>query len=260
MATLQARAAPICVELPYVLTPGGVEDYVAETAADPPEVFTLTVDFKELDPELRRRAYPIYKHLNPQLDPDEIPFDDPPPVQERYPKLARYSAEPHVVIAAWEAFLADRRDAAKRLMDKYRDQQAVLEGKRVAFRIEMDRWIRERGSERLRLGLQRNYKIASAYVRERAETEFPSFVPDTAGRARWEERASPSLRALKLETVALDRQRELSTAYPIRVVWLTKDVDGREAKREAVVVSEYLHLYSLVGDVDTFVDPDEIPF
>ena len=67
MATLSPRdAAPIRLELPYSLSRRGVEDYVAEKAADPPDRFTLDIEFTELDKELRRRAFKIYENAIPK--------------------------------------------------------------------------------------------------------------------------------------------------------------------------------------------------
>ena len=128
--------------------------------------------------------------------------------------------------------------------------------------MEMGNWIRAKGSEQLKLGLDRGYKIATTYLRERAAAEFPGFEVDTGGKAKWQERANPSLKALKREGEALEAQRKMGTNYKIRIVWLIREMNGADAKkREVVVVPEYLQLYALLAEVEpgTF-DPDEIPF
>lgn len=251
---------PIVLRLPYALTRKGIEDYVADKAADPPDRFTLQINFADLDKELRRRAFKLYERLE-KAEP-EIPAGVDDMDWRSCPEVDAYTEEPVTVIEAWEGLCADRDAKAAKAAEAYRINQAVLEGKRSSFRVEMARWIREQGSEQLRLGLERSYKIATAYVRERASLEFPGFVVDANGRARWQERANPSLKALKLESGALACQTKIGSSYKIRISWLVKEMSGADAKkREVIVVPEYLHLYTLLADVEApKFDPDEIPF
>ena len=260
MATLTPREAdPIRLELAYTLSRRGIEDYVAERAADPPERFALEIDFAELDKDLRRRAYKIYERIakfDPEIPPDlELKWPE-------CPELDAQTEDPAAVIAAWEAFYAARSAAYEKVAEEYRLKQAILDGKRSWFRVDMPRWIREHGSEQLKLGLERDYRITTSYVRERAAVEFPGFEMDANGKAKWQERANPTLKALKVETEALACQGKIGSTYKIRIVWLVKEMSGAEAKkREVIVVPEYLQLYTLIAEVDKpKFDPDEIPF
>ncbi len=260
MATMSADIPdPIRLELSYGLTQRGIEDFVAEKAADPPERFTLEIDFSELDKDLRRRAYKIYERQT-KFDPEIPPLVEL--LWPKFPALDAYTDDPATVIAAWEAYYVARTAAWEKAEEDARLKTSILQGKRVAFEIEMGHWIRAKGSEQLKLGLDRGYKIATTYLRERAAIEFPGFSVDTGGKAKWQERANPTLKALKREGEALESQLAMGTSYKIRIVWLVKEMNSSDAKkREVIVVPEYLQLYTLISEIGegTF-DPDEIPF
>ncbi len=266
MATLKHAYPPelIQLELKYALSEHGIEEHIASTGEQPSPLLILEVPLSELTPALRRRAAALRPHiLEFEEELEETPFTDETPPHELYPVLDKQTQDPAEVIAAWEGFAAARSAMRRQAAEKKAQEEALLEGRREAFRLQMARWIEEHGSERLKLGLQRGYKISGAYVRERAEAEFPGFTVDINAKAWWRERVSPTLEALQVETLALGYQQKISSTYKIRIVWLTRDDRGQEAKREVVVVPAYLTFYNLIGELalaKTAFDPDEIPF
>ena len=69
------------------------------------------------------------------------------------------------------------------------------------FDAEMRRWAFDRGSERLRLGIEDGYRMNSRYLTERLSAEAPGFyaLPASAVKETWSRRtASPSEPALRL--------------------------------------------------------------
>lgn len=261
MSTSLRAREPLRFDLHYVLTPSGIDKFVAQNASEPPESFQVSVDLSLLDADLRKRAFHVYQRLEQQrlAQEDDAMWETLPPAHERFPQLPTETTDPEVVVTAWEGRFAGFDAAVAKEAERTRIEQAVVEGKRAAFRGEMARWIREQGSERLKLALERDYKIHTLYVRERAAQEFPGFILDPNSKSRWRERTNPSLGALKLERFALACQARISTLYKIRVVWLLKDEAGEDAKREAVAVPEYLGFYTLLADPTEHTGGDEIP-
>lgn len=267
MAKLKPSAPePIQFELRYVLSPEGRENYVADTGGSPPPFFALDVALPELNRDLRRRGYKVWIRSLPTEEEAEReargegPPDDFFSADELYPALDEPTDNPEAVIAAWEAWNSevDRRVAeeAERKGQHERDERVHRE----VFRLEMASWIAAHGSDRLKTAFERGYKVATSYVRERAEREFPGFEVDTQAKARWDERANPSEMALALETRTLEHAARVDRVYEVHIAWLIKDLASRvltgKEKREVVVVTGYLHFYNLLAEVD----PDWTPF
>lgn len=99
--------------------------------------------------------------------------------------------------------------------------------KKAAAELEADRaaWIKQHGSERLKLMLANGYELRQTYESERGEAELPGFTIDAeGGRFDWKERGNPSLDALREE-------RALSRKYGkdrVEIVWVTNEEDGNE--------------------------------
>jgi len=97
--------------------------------------------------------------------------------------------------------------------------------KKAAAELEADRaaWIKQHGSERLKLMLANGYELRQTYESERGEAELPGFTIDAeGGRFDWKERGNPSLDALREE-------RALAQKYGrVEIVWVTNEEDGND--------------------------------
>jgi len=100
----------------------------------------------------------------------------------------------------------EERDAAKKA------EQKRIEDERAA-------WIHQYGSERLKLMAKSNYELRQTYEIERGAIEIPDAEIDANGdKFRWNERANPSLEALKMnEELAVNQK------YEVGIVWVTDD-------------------------------------
>lgn len=256
--------APLGIELRYTLSSKGIDDHLIETGEFPSAVYVFRADLSELPRGLRPRALALHRRLNPPkkpvppgaFDPDELADDWFSP-EELYPQLDEPTDDAETIVAAWEKF-HELRDAEAQKRQREADlKKAIEEGSLLRFRMEMAAWIREHGSERLKLAQDRGYKVSGAYVRERAAMEFPRFQVDTTQRAKWTERTNPSDQALALETEALNRADQFGFYSP-RIVWLVRDLDARPlppaSRREVIVIPEYLGMpnYTLIGEVEPF--------
>jgi hypothetical protein len=116
--------------------------------------------------------------------------------------------------------------------------------------------VREHGSRRLKLSVERRYKSTGTYVRERANQEFPGFLADVSADAKWKARNNPSEDALELEQTTLERVKGLDLDLDVEIVWLTDppadywEEHAAFNESEAVTVRGYLGRYDLVQLVD----------
>lgn len=83
-------------------------------------------------------------------------------------------------------------------------------------------WIKENGSERLKLCLELGYECKRLYINERVESEFPDYELDFDDNASWKERVSPSMEALK------EVKKLIDLGYDAEIVWLTESVHGSD--------------------------------
>jgi len=103
--------------------------------------------------------------------------------------------------------------------------------KKAAAKLEADRaaWIKQHGSERLKLMMANGYELRQTYESERGDAELPGFTIDAeGGRFDWKERGNPSLDALREE-------RALSRKYGqdrVEIVWVTNEDDGEDDGNE----------------------------
>ncbi len=256
-----ARPARIVLTLPYRLSPGGVEHYVATTGMEPPLKFRVELDLTKLPLDLRARA----AALRSQLPPPSLEDLSLAPLSG-IPYLDEATNEPAVLIGAWEAHLEKKRKEREAAAAAQRQREAKAAEESRMFKAQMSTWITDHGSDALRTANLRGYNVVSSYLRERVAIDFPGFVIDAQRKAKWEERANPSKAALSFETDALDRANRCVPRPTVRVVWLTRAIDGTDYKpfirfagngpqpREAVIVAGYLGRYVLVRDVA----PDEV--
>jgi len=150
-------------------------------------------------------------------------------------------AEPEKLLEAIEAWLSTRFPGVSN----------------EAFEDEMRRWAAARGSERLRMAIERGYKANALYARERAAAEFPRFWVHTGTSDLWKERTDPSLQGLRMaEVVESSLAGAPSDRLDVRVVWLVdapRDLDEWLDRQgdvflpaEAIVVRPYLGRYHLI--------------
>lgn len=88
------------------------------------------------------------------------------------------------------------------------------QARRAGFDREMLRWIDDKGSDRLKMGIEDGFEMTPAYLEERLWTEFPGCIarPWAPGdKPWWKERSSPSDTALKLRRKVQERLAEYAS-------------------------------------------------
>jgi len=250
-------SAPVVLTFSYRLSPRGEDRYVASKGTEPPTRPFVRANLAELPPDLRARAAALRKHLPP------IPSEDSPLslLGVTVPFLDESTDDPAVVIGAWEALLRKQQEERDATAAAQRAREARAAEESRQFKEQMKWWVTDNGSEALRTAHARGYNVVGLYLRERVAKEFPGFELDTQKKAKWEDRANPSAAALNLETETLARASQTVPRGQVRIVWLTRGIDGTNYKplvrlggsgpqpREAVLVQGYLGRYALVRDV-----------
>lgn len=95
--------------------------------------------------------------------------------------------------------------------------------------------------------LEMDIKANKEYVIERAKMEHPGYKVDYSDDANWEERVSPTVKAI-------EELKELkSKGIVCNIVWLTRPIDNDRCDYdydfescEAIVIREYLGSYDLI--------------
>ena len=156
---------------------------------------------------------------------------------------------------AWDALHAAWQEAyAQVVAARERAAQAAAQAAQAAQerrRAEMTAWIAAHGSDRLRALLEDGYPVRSLYAWERTAREFPGFVPDIDGRARW--------RALgDVDDAPTDAQIALARRVGGRVALLMYTTRGYPCGKPAVVIDDPVIGAPLIeAAVDTRDDDDE---
>lgn len=195
------------------------------------------------DADLRRRlrvAYERYMAVDP------------------YPELPRPEDDPTRFLAALEPWL-----------DEAEAEQAADAESSSAFNAEMKSWIKEHGSQRLKLASKGDYRSNRSYAVERATQEMPGFWVDSAEDCEWGERVDPTEEMLVLEASVRRHLKGVGPELETRIVWLTDTPRALDQKiealelefeaQEALVVPEYLGRYLLVMPSDEALrrDPED---
>lgn len=134
------------------------------------------------------------------------------------------------------------------------------------FESDMEVWIEEYGSGRLRLARERGYKVTSSYAKERAARELPEAWIDTADRATWRERVDPTFDALKDETLVEKWMEQRGLPYSVQIVWLVEPPSSMAEildrgtddepfgvefeQQEALLIAGYLDRYNAFLPID----------
>lgn len=223
---------PVSLSFRFKVDEAWIEEQIVATGKRPASIHELEIPLVEVDkPTLRRRllhAERLLKALATTL-----------------PILPRPETDPKRFVEAVESWLAEA--SRPPTADEFGD--------------EMRAWVDEHGSERLRMAVERGYKVNATYARERAALEFPGFWVDTSGAAKWRDRTDPSLRALELETAtAHESNANHVSGVQIFIVWLIEPptdlarwLDERDEvfdSGESLVVLNYLGRYTLVRPID----------
>jgi hypothetical protein len=149
--------------------------------------------------------------------------------------------------AAWDALSAAWKAAYNQVVAERDAQARAAQERRLA---EMNAWIAQHGSDRLRALLADGYPVWRAYVRERVAREFPEFAPDLAGAARWRELGDH-------DDLPTDAQIALARRTGGRAVLLLRDHHGHDRNAVAVVVSESAIGLPLIEAAAAARDEDE---
>jgi hypothetical protein len=149
--------------------------------------------------------------------------------------------------AAWDALSAAWKAAYNQVVAERDAQARAAQERRLA---EMNAWIAQHGSDRLRALLADGYPVWRAYVRERVAREFPEFAPDLAGAARWSELGDH-------DDLPTDAQIALARRTGGRAVLLLRDHHGHDRNAVAVVVSESAIGLPLIEAAAAARDEDE---
>jgi hypothetical protein len=149
--------------------------------------------------------------------------------------------------AAWDALSAAWKAAYNQVVAERDAQARTAQERRLA---EMNAWIAQHGSDRLRALLADGYPVWRAYVRERVAREFPEFAPDLAGAARWSELCDH-------DDLPTDAQIALARRTGGRAVLLLRDHHGHDRNAVAVVVSESAIGLPLIEAAAAARDEDE---
>lgn len=203
-----------------------IEEQIIATGRRPATVYRIDFDLSEIESsDLRRRLYAAARACQGLLE--TITLDRP-------------EADPEAFARAIESWL-------------------MLTGRGLSpdqFAAEMQAWISEYGSARLRTAAARGYKVNATYARERAAIEYPKFWVHTGQEAIWTERTDPSDWALRVERTTLTQVRDSGRQLDVRIVWLRQppadlaahldDVGEVFESIEAIVIRPYLGRYTLV--------------
>lgn len=275
MAEVVTRRVNVTVK--YRLSDEYIQQVVVGTGQAPEETQSITGHLDELPEDLRGRLIDSYRGAAILLQADRARvtyWSDGKYVDAKLPVAAEPFGRIEDAVAwyldAYQPAYTEARNgelAAERLRReklaaedeerrRFREQARAREREREQrWQEEMQSWIDQHGSDRLRLAHERGYQVRGLYVRERAEVEFPGYTPDLDDRAEWEERVAPTEEALALETQAIDLAK--ANGLPgerASIVWLTKpprDLESLDFRPcEAVVIRGYLGRYDLVKIVE----------
>jgi hypothetical protein len=245
MATLLAARQPTAVRitLPFEVSNGLIRDELETTGRRIARRHTLSFTLEELPPDSRSRALDVsaaHRTFGEGTLPRVATLD-----------LDDALANVDRVLTAWETLTAELTTSRAKATARENDQRKAA----LAFRADMEVWVAQYGSERLRVATARGYKMNGTYLRERAAVELPGFLVDAAGDARWEERTNPSAQALHLETEAIAMARRSTPAGEqvlVEIVWLTKPPADHVPTGPEFVSVEAVSIRGWLGRYDLF--------
>lgn len=236
----------------YELAKEFIEAALDSQGVEVPRFWTISFQLLDLpNRDLRRRARTVA----------ELYWNTP-----GYPVLDRPTDDPAEFVEASERWI---RSAEEKQAEPNSGERAEAHGAEE-FANEMDTWVRQFGSGRLRRALDRGYKVNRLYAQERVRREYPKFWLDTSGDAKWRERTDPTERALDLEDAAREEVASRGGQMETRIIWLSYpppelasrwDMPELEWQaQEAIILQPYLGRYRLFLPVepDLWKSEDEI--
>ncbi len=220
----------VVIEFEYELSDDSINDVIDQVGVRPPKRWRIAFNLANdvATPEARRelrQASEIYQAA---------------PGIPTLPRVVKGADEFLQLIQPW---LEARRGPA-------------LEAKAEASRFdrEKEEWVAQYGSDRLRLALQRGYKINRTYALERAAHDIPGAWIDTADTADLRERTDPSMRALEFEEQVNDFFQRRGIDAEGVIMWVAEGPRSDDqlllVDEEAVVVRNYLGRYTAIIPVD----------
>ncbi|HOL44496.1 MAG TPA: hypothetical protein PK659_09610 [Methanothrix sp.] len=196
-----------------------------------PVLNTRKVSLESLVSEVARRDMVVSVDADPLLDMLRQWVKQSEELRKEFKKLDTEYKEQ--IKKAREELEALARERAEQIACEEAERARLEE----AFRKEMDRWILENGSERLRKGRAHGYKCKRLYLEERGQAEHGEdyiLVRDRRTEYRAyeiRERSCPSLEAIEEM-----EQQGLHPQAIVRVVWANERDEWRSGGREAVCV------------------------
>jgi hypothetical protein len=242
----QGRERVLEHEYRYSVADEWIERKIDETGIEPPKTWRIEFQLRELrDADVRRRARRLREMWS------SIPGDM---------VLSEPTEDPEEFLDLLEAWIDERAEDVPPV-GTVESKEVRRRMKLADFDLDMDHWIDEQGSERLKIARSRNYKITSSYAKERAREELPECWVDTAGKAISRERVDPSMRALRVETKFREWIESKDLGLGTRIVWLVKpppsmaeffeyededlfDPESGFQQQEALLISDYLGKYN----------------
>jgi hypothetical protein len=245
-------ARVVAHEYHYSVSEEWIQEKIDEEGIERQRFWQIAFELRDLQgADARRKARDLREKW--ETIPDEI-------------ELAEPTEDPEAFLELLEEWVRERWNAQAEQARAQSAEQSRERQQQREFEADMDRWIEEEGSERLRLARERGYKVTSSYARERAATELPETWIDTAERADWRERVDPSFEALRVETSVVRWMEERNLPYSTLIVWLVEPPSSMaEAldkatpdepfgvafeQQEALLISDYLGKYRAFLMVD----------
>ena len=229
----------------YSLTPEYCSETFAATGDRPDSHRVIVVDPIEAGRELRE-FYEKFKNcgeVNLASQNRELEESDILPILRAADlKIKQIKIEEREREARCEAVRLEDIAFRERLLEQREAKEAADAEAKEARTVEKKRWANEHGSERLTKGLAAGHYCQRLYIEERAEIEFPEFIPDFDANATWGISACPTLEALDL----------LVSVPNAKIVWIKRrhdyefdEFDSDDAVSdtgEALLIRNYLDL------------------
>lgn len=191
----------------YDLTPNCCSEKFSETGIRPTPHRVIIVDPIKASRELRE-FYENFKNCDEvQLASQDRELEE----SEILPLLRAADLQ----IKQTKIEEVSRQAAREILFAQYEAKNSAEAEAQDARLAEKERWANEHGSEHLKRGIEAGHCCERLYITERAEIEFPEFIPDFDDIAIWGILSCPSLEALDI----------LALVPNTKIVWIKRRHD-----------------------------------
>jgi hypothetical protein len=226
-----------------------VTDHIQRLGTEPPKRWAIEFDLEEQPPHLRAlllEAHQRYLAVEP------------------FPTVREPTDDPDLFLSMVVPWLETVETQEAKEKQEKEEEELERQAAQERFNTEMQWWVAENGSPRLRAAVEGGYRSNTTYAIERAASELPGFWIDTAGDIEWGQRTDPSIEALDLVQAVQERAiRPLNLHLDPRIIWLTeapraldqyleeKEEEEGFEPQEAILVEGYLGRYDAVLPVDS---------